>query len=82
MGRVVFEMPALPAGFKGDQRFEGQPAQKDADRRTQLDQPSAYVDAGAAEREPGQQGQHRVAGQGEGQAFVHAPPLCHAISGP
>ena len=68
----------LPAGFIGDQGFESQPAEKNADCRAHLDEPAANVKSGAAEREPSQQGQQRIATQREWQAFVHESSLCHA----
>jgi len=55
----------------GDQGLERQAAEKDADCCTHFDQPAIDVETSVAQREPGQQGQHRVTGEREWQAFVH-----------
>ena len=67
----------LKAGFISDQGLEGHSAEKNADCRAHLNEPAANIKTGAAEREPGQQGQHRIAAQREWQAFVHETSLCH-----
>jgi hypothetical protein len=71
---------ALPAGFIGDQGFQSQSAEKNADRRAHLDEPASHVKTGATQREPGQQRQRRIASEREWQAFVHESPLWHAGS--
>ncbi len=55
----------LPAGFIGDQRLKSQSAEKNADRGAHFDEPAAHVKTGAAQREPGQQGQHRITAERE-----------------
>ena len=68
----------LPTGFVGDQGLERQAAEDQTDGRAELHVSSIYVDSGGAQCEPGEQRQHRVAGEREGQAFVHASLFCHA----
>ena len=61
----------LPAGFVRDEGLESEPAEKNADRRAHLDQPAANIKTSAAQREPGQQSQYRIAAEREWQTFVH-----------
>ena len=75
MRNTETETGSLPTGFIGDQGFQSEPAQKNAYRRTHFDDPPVDVETGAAQREPGQQRQSRIAAEGEWQAFVHSSSL-------